>query len=116
VSGNRQVAPTTKKGTAVSNTYQSKPIEATYAPSVPAHVLVSLGEIAESAKEGLLAVAVGTGIRVMYAMMDAEVAALAGPKGRHDPDRAAVRGHDDGSVTLGGRRIAVRRPRGARRR
>jgi putative transposase len=111
VSGNRQVAPT-KKGTAVSNIYQRKPIEATHAPALPAQVLVSLGEIAESAKEGLLALAVGTGMQVMYAMMDADVIALAGPKGRHDPDRAAVRhGHEDGSVTLGGRRIAVRRPR-----
>jgi transposase-like protein len=109
VSGNRQVAPTTKKGTAVSNIYQRKTIEATHAP---AEVLVSLGEIAESATEGLLALAVGTGIQVMYAMMDADVTAVAGPKGRHNRDRAAVRhGHEDGSVTLGGRRIPVRRPR-----
>lgn len=43
-------------------------------------VLVSLSEIAESAKEGLLALAVGTGIQVMHAMMDADVAALAGPR------------------------------------
>jgi putative transposase len=35
-----------------------------------------------------------------------------GPKGKHDPDRAAVRhGHEGGEVTLGGRRVAVRRPR-----
>jgi transposase-like protein len=96
----------------VSNIYQRKTIEATHAPGVPAQVLVSLGEIAESAKEGLLALAVGAGMQVMYAMMDADVTALAGPKGRHDPGRAAVRhGHEDGSVTLGGRRIAVRRPR-----
>jgi putative transposase len=48
----------------------------------------------------------------MYAMMDADVTALAGPRGKHDPDRAVVRhGHEDGSVSLGGRRIAVRRPR-----
>ena len=38
--------------------------------------------------------------------------ALAGPKGRHDPNRTAVRhGTEDGSVTLGGRRVPVRRPR-----
>src|SRR5262249_16025291 len=79
---------------------------------MPEQVLVSLGQIAESAKEGLLALAVGAGVQVMYAMMDPDVIALAGPKGKHDPDRAVVRhGHEDGSVTLGGRRIAVRRPR-----
>jgi hypothetical protein len=40
------------------------------------------------------------------------VAELAGPKGRHNPDRAAVRhGSEPGQVTLGGRRVRVRRPR-----
>src|SRR5205823_3000176 len=40
------------------------------------------------------------------------VTAVAGPKGVHDPDRVAVRhGHEDGSVTLGGRRVGERRPR-----
>ena len=33
-------------------------------------------------------------------------------KGRHDPNRSAVRhGTEDGSVTLGGRRVSTRRPR-----
>ncbi len=45
-------------------------------------------------------------------MMDADVTALAGPKGRHDSDRRAVRhGRAAGSVTLGGRRVPVERPR-----
>jgi hypothetical protein len=44
--------------------------------------------------------------------MEESVVALAGPKGRHNPDRTAVRhGHEQGSVTLGGRRVAVQRPR-----
>jgi putative transposase len=112
VSGNRQVAPTTEKGTAVSNIYQSKAADTSPTPAMPDEVLVSLGEIAESAKEGLLALAVGAGMQVMYAMMDADVAALVGPKGKHLPGRAAVRhGHEDGAVTLGGRRVPVRRPR-----
>jgi hypothetical protein len=71
-----------------------------------------LGEIAESAREGLLALAMGAGLQVMYAMMDTDVAAWVGPEGRHQPDRAAVRhGGEEGSVTLGRRRVAVRRPR-----
>ncbi len=40
--------------------------------------------------------------------MDTEATALAGPKGKHDANRAATR---HGSVTLGGRRGPVRRPR-----
>ena len=96
----------------MSNIYQRKTTDTSPTPAVPDEVLVSLGEIAESAKEGLLALAVGAGMQVMYAMMDADVAALVGPKGRHIADRAAVRhGGEDGSVTLGGRRVPVRRPR-----
>jgi len=75
-------------------------------PAVPEEVLISLGQIAESAKEGLLALAVGAGMQVMYAMMDADVVALVGPKGKHVPERAAVRhGHEDGSVTIGGEKV-----------
>src|SRR3954471_2690694 len=48
----------------------------------------------------------------MAAIMEADVTAVCGPKGRHDPDRAAVRhGHGAGSVSLGGRRVPVERPR-----
>ena len=44
--------------------------------------------------------------------MEADVTALAGPNGRHDGARTAVRhGRERGSVTLGGRRVPVTRPR-----
>jgi transposase-like protein len=44
--------------------------------------------------------------------MELEITELVGPKGRHDPDRLAVRhGYEDGEVTLGGRRVPARRPR-----
>src|SRR5947207_917648 len=68
--------------------------------------------IAESAKEGLLALAVGTGLQVMAAMFAEDAERLCGPDGKHNPDRAGYRhGTEDGSVTLGGRRLAVTRPR-----
>src|SRR4051794_41725816 len=71
-----------------------------------------MAEIAGSMREGLLALAVGTGLQVMQVLMEADVTGLAGPKGRHDPDRTAVRhGRERGSVTLGGRRVPVTRPR-----
>ena len=80
--------------------------------SVPERVSVVMAEIAGNMQEGLLALAVGAGLQVMVALMDADVSALAGPKGRHDPGRAAVRhGTGPGSVTLGGRRVGVERPR-----
>src|SRR4029453_777246 len=80
--------------------------------AIPEQVSVALVEIAESAKEGLLALAVGAGLQVLGTLMEESVAALAGPKHKHDPDRVAVRhGHEQGSVTLGGRRVPVKRPR-----
>lgn len=91
--------------------YQKKPI-GTSALSVPEHVSVAIGEIAADLEEGLLALAVGAGLQVMAQLMEADVTALCGPKGKHDPDRTAVRhGTERGSVTLGGRRVPVARPR-----
>jgi putative transposase len=97
----------------VGKQYQTSAAEAsTLGPTIPAEVSVALAEIAESAKEGLLALAVGAGLQVLGTMMEESVVALAGPKGKHNPDRVAVRhGHEHGSVTLGGRRVGVQRPR-----
>ena len=101
----------------MSNTYQKNRRRAQPDPlpgevAVPEQVIVSMAEIAEAAKEGLLALAVGTGLQVMAAMFDEDVARLCGPDGKHNPDRAGYRhGTGAGSVTLGGRRLPVTRPR-----
>ena len=82
------------------------------APVLPEAVSIAMAELAGDVQEGLLAMAVGTGLQVMAAMMNADVEAVCGPKGKHDPGRGAVRhGTGDGSVTLGGRRVPVTRPR-----
>jgi transposase-like protein len=79
---------------------------------VPESVSVALAELAEDLREGLLALAVGAGLQVMTALMEQDVAAACGPRGKHDPQRSATRhGHGAGSVTLGGRRVPVTRPR-----
>ncbi len=79
---------------------------------VPKQVSVAMTEIAADIQEGLLALAVGAGLQVMQMLMESDVAALAGPKGKHDSERVAVRhGQERGSVTLGGRRVPVQRPR-----
>ena len=92
-----------------SNQIQSVDVSAS---AVPERVSVAMSEIAGNMSEGLLALAVGAGLQVMAALMEADVTALAGPKGRHDQARTAVRhGRERGSVTLGGRRVPVTRPR-----
>jgi putative transposase len=83
-----------------------------FVEGLPERVQEALGELAGAAKEGLLALSVGVGIGVLHEIMEAEVCEVVGPKGKHNPERAAVRhGHEDGSVTLGGRRVPVSRPR-----
>ncbi|MGH3553905.1 MAG: IS256 family transposase [Pseudonocardiaceae bacterium] len=90
---------------------QNLPVDAT-TPAIPEHVSVAMAEVAENMQEGLLALAVGAGLQVMQTLMESDVSALAGPKGRHDLARTAVRhGRERGSVTLGGRRVPVTRPR-----
>ena len=79
---------------------------------LPVRVQEALGELVGAAWEGLLALSVGVGLGVLAELMEEEVDEVVGPKGRHDPDRAAVRhGHEAGEVTLGGRRVPVERPR-----
>jgi putative transposase len=86
-------------------------LEAVESP-LPAKIQDALGELVGAAREGLLALSVGVGLRVVHELMELEVDEIVGPKGKHDPDRVAKRhGRETGSMTLGGRRVAVRRPR-----
>jgi putative transposase len=71
-----------------------------------------LATFAAHMTQGLLAASTAVGLEVMGELMQVEVVELAGPKGKHDPVRVAMRhGSQPGTVTLGGRRLAVRRPR-----
>jgi len=80
--------------------------------ALPPAVAEALRELVGAAQEGLMALSVGVGLGVLAELMEAEVTEVVGPKGRHDPDRTAVRdGHEQGEVTLGGRRVPVERPR-----
>jgi hypothetical protein len=79
---------------------------------LPAEIQEALGELVGAAREGLLALSVGVGLRVVHELMEAEVDEVVGPKGKHNRERTASRhGHEAGSMTLGGRRVSVSRPR-----
>ena len=81
-------------------------------PDLPEEIRLAMTDIAGAAREGLMAMSVAAGMAVMQALFEAEIAEVAGPKGKHDLNRAAVRhGAGKGSVTLGGRRVPVDRPR-----
>src|SRR6266851_779309 len=82
------------------------------AEDLPEQVSIALHELVGAAKEGLLALSVGVGLAVVHELFEAEVTRLAGPKGKHDPERRAYRhGQEARQVTLGGRRVHVDKPR-----
>ncbi|MGO9496251.1 MAG: transposase [Solirubrobacteraceae bacterium] len=79
---------------------------------LPECVQEALGQLVGAAREGLLALSVEVGLGVLRELLEEEVDELVGPKGKWNPDRTAVRhGHENGEVTLGGRRVPVKRPR-----
>src|SRR5262249_60676623 len=79
---------------------------------LPERVQEALGQLVGAAKDGLLALSVGVGLGVLTELMEEEVEDVAGPKGRHNPERTAGRhGFEKGSAQIGGRRVEVRRPR-----
>ncbi len=76
---------------------------------LPAGVQDALGELAAAAKDGLLALSVGVGLGMLSEMMEAELDEVVGRKHATLRERAAVRhGHEEGEVTLDGRRVARR--------
>jgi len=87
--------------------------EATQAEGVlRERVQEALGQLVGAAREGLLALSVEVGLGVLRELLEEEIDEVVGPKGKWIPERTAVRhGHEDGEVTLGGRRVSVKRPR-----
>lgn len=86
--------------------------EAPELPELSDELRLALTELVGSAREGLLAMSVGVGLRVFAEMMEEELTARVGAKHAKVPGRAASRhGSAPGSVVLGGRRVRVERPR-----
>ena len=78
------------------------------------HVQLSLpvAGVLRDVQSAFYGLCINAGKAVLGAMMEAERTALCGPKGVPDLGRTAYRGgHTRTSVVLGGRRIAIRRPR-----
>src|SRR5207244_3005371 len=72
------------------------------------HLEMFAGELCR----GLLAASVAIGLDVLGEMLAADATVVAGPKGKHNPARVANwHGTESGNVTLGGRKVAVTRPR-----
>jgi transposase-like protein len=78
------------------------------AVQVPLPVLGALA----SAENAFFDLCIDVGQQVFSVLMEQDREALCGPKGKHDADRSATRaGSTSSDITLGGRRIPVRRLR-----
>jgi len=75
-------------------------------------VVPPLAAVLSDVKSAFFGLCVHAGKQVLAAMMEADRVELCGPKGRPDEQRRALRGgHTRSWLTLGGRRVAMRRPR-----
>lgn len=82
------------------------------ARDVHAQFSLPVAGVLRDVQSAFFGLCVNAGKAVLGAMMEAERTALCGPKGVPDRERAAYRGgHTRSWVTLGGRRIAISRPR-----
>jgi len=85
--------------------------EKTEGQGIP-QVLLPLVGLLTMVKGQLYELVVSSGLSVLMALLEQEREALCGPRYRHDPSRQASRaGHASGELTLGGRRVTVKRPR-----
>ena len=79
---------------------------------VHAQFSLPVANVVHDVRSAFFGLCINAGKAVLAAMMETERTALCGPKGVPDAQRSAYRGgHTRSWVTLGGRRIAIARPR-----
>jgi len=71
-----------------------------------------LSDLQETVKGRFASFCTAVGIQALTIMMNHDVEALAGPKGKHDPNRTAYRhGSQATTIPMGNQRLAMERPR-----
>src|SRR5829696_8298340 len=83
-----------------------------HAPGVESPRHLPLVDLLVDARSELFELAVRSGLKVLEAMLEEDRSAICGPRYAHVADRRASRaGTVSSEVVLGGRKVAVRRPR-----
>ena len=73
---------------------------------------LTLADVQEAVKGRFNSFCLAIGIQALMVLMEQDTEALAGPKGKHDPNRTAYRhGYQNTSVPMGNQRVAIKRPR-----
>ena len=80
--------------------------------TIPVQVPLPVLGVLANAESAFFDLCIDVGQQVFSALMEQDREVLCGPKGRHDPERRASRaGSTSSEITLGGRRIPIRRLR-----
>ena len=94
---------------------QSRTVRRRRQSTSPSPRHLPLVEILIDTQAELQELVVASGLKVLEAMLEEDRTAVCGPRYAHQPERQAYRaGHTPSQVVLGGRKVAMRRPRARR--
>jgi putative transposase len=73
---------------------------------------LTLSDLREAVKSRFSSFCTAVGLQALMTLMEQDVEAVAGPKGKHDPNRTAYRhGSQSTTIPMGNQRVAIERPR-----
>jgi transposase-like protein len=99
-----------KNERSVNESSSTKVINST--PSRSAIEVIDTARLLEIAEEGFMAMAYEIGLEAMSQILEQDVEEIAGPKGKHNKERAAYRhGTESTTVVYGDRKVSVKKPR-----
>src|SRR2546426_7123766 len=91
---------------------ESHTIDRSHQVDSPAQRHLPLVDLLVDTRAELMELAVSSGLTILTTMLEEDRTAICGPRYQHQMDRSAVRaGTVPSEVVLGGRKVAIRRPR-----
>ncbi len=93
-------------------TRESRTVDRPHQTDSPTQRHLPLVDLLVNTRGELMELAVNSGLKVLQTMLDEDRTAIGGPRYQHQTERAASRaGTVPSEVVLGGRKVAIRRPR-----
>src|SRR5438876_5370073 len=91
---------------------ESRTADRSHQVDSPAQRHLPLVDLLVDTRAELMELAVSSGLTILTTILEEDRTAICGPRYRHQMDRSAVRaGTVPSEVVLGGRKVALRRPR-----
>ena len=91
---------------------ESRTVDRSHQVDSSSHRHLPLVDLLVDTRSELMELAVASGLKVLTTMLEEDRTAIAGPRYQHQTERQASRaGTAPSEVTLGGRKVAIRRPR-----